>query len=57
MTSHVSRAISCRAAYILEDAQLTVALPKQDLFVIELAALKGRERLGGRKVESLLIYE
>jgi adenine phosphoribosyltransferase len=27
------------------------------LFVIELAALKGRERLGGRKVESLLIYE
>jgi len=27
------------------------------LFVIELAALKGRERLGGRKVESLLIYD
>ncbi len=26
------------------------------LFVIELAALKGRERLGGRPVESLLIY-
>ena len=27
------------------------------LFVIELAALKGRERLGGREVESLLIYD
>jgi len=27
------------------------------LFVIELAALKGRERLGGRRVESLLIYD
>lgn len=27
------------------------------LFVIELAALKGREKLGGRKVESLLIYD
>ena len=27
------------------------------LFVIELAALKGRERLGRRKVESLLIYD
>jgi adenine phosphoribosyltransferase len=27
------------------------------LFVIELAALQGRERLGGRKVESLLIYD